>query len=190
MRISLLEKAGLIAAFLFFVLTGDSALAQQESAGDASADTVFQEIKLSDEGVTAVDTAGNDWYYDFTVGTFVTGVLRDGSEQRGPEGREDTGDYPAIEVRCTEEISFKPLVSSALVGYDEFVDDDIIAYGRVTIKGWVKGDVTSIGKRVLVASSGRVDGDIAAPEIIVKEGGIVRGEQIIADEVWLTGGGF
>ena len=192
MRISLLEKAGLIAAFLLFVLTGSSALAQQESAGDTPADdahvdTVFQEIRLSDEGVTAVDTAGDDWYYDFAAGTFVTGVLRDGSEQRGPEGRDESGDYVAIEERCTEEISFKPLVASALVGYDEFVDDDIIAYGRVTVKGWVKGDVTSIGKRVLVASSGRVDGDIAAPEIIVKEGGIVRGEQIIAD--WPTGGG-
>ena len=54
MRISLLEKAGLIAAFLLFVLTGSSALAQQESAGDAPVDdahvdTVFQEIRLSDE---------------------------------------------------------------------------------------------------------------------------------------------
>ena len=55
---------------------------------------------------------------------------------------------------------------------------DIIAIGRVTIKGWVKGDVKSIYNRVLVTETGRVDGNIEAPKIRLKKGAIVLGDTL------------
>jgi hypothetical protein len=51
----------------------------------------------------------------------------------------------------------------------------------VTVKGWVKGDIQSISGRVLVTESGRVDGDIKAPDIVVNEGAQVSGKQSITD---------
>jgi len=143
-------------------------------------DTIFDQILLTDEGVIAVDTAGYGWYYDFDKGAFVVGNLPmaevDGRFQRREYLRID--EVP-IEERCIEEKRVRPFErSSVRVEYDEYVDGDIIAYGRVTIKGWVKGNVKSIRKRVFVTESGRVDGDIEAPEIIVREGGIVLGESI------------
>ena len=62
-----------------------------------------------------------------------------------------------------------------IVGYDEYVDGDVIAIDRVVVKGWVKGNVTSYRKRVLVTESGRVDGDIRAPSVIIKDGGVHLG---------------
>lgn len=141
-------------------------------------DTVFNEILLTDESVVAVDTAGYGWYYDFKKGSFVVGNLPVGDVDGRSQRRDELGtDEVPVEERCTEEKEVKPFERrSVWVGYDEYVDGDIIAYGRVTIKGWVKGDVKSIRKRVLVTESGRVDGNIEAPEIIDR--GIVLGEKI------------
>lgn len=181
MKIAPVGKAILFAAIFLTFLSGSLSLAQEEASEYAPPDTVFREMTLTDEGVTAVDTAGYDWYYDFTQGTFRVGVLGDVTDE-GPEDVEGSSlDYLPVEERDSKEITPKPFVNTIVVGYDEYVDGEIIAYGRVTIRGWVKGDVTSIDGRVLVAASGQVDGDVAAPEIIVKDGGIVLGDQIIAD---------
>ncbi len=172
-------KTGLFAAGFFISLFSSASLAQEAPGDYAPSDTIFQEIRLSSDGVTAVDTSGYDWYFDFARGAFVAGILEDddGRDQPG-EPRDAAGDYTRVEERCTEEIKVKSFVGSIIVGYDEYVDGDIIAYGRVTVKGWVKGDVTSIDSRVLVTRTGRVDGDIMASEIVVKDGGIVLGEQL------------
>jgi len=140
-------------------------------------DTVFYEIHLTEEGVTAVDTAGDEWHYDFEEGVWVPGSLPEGrADDRGTRRVDLTGDEIPIEERCTEEKKVKPFERSVWVGYEEYVDGDIIAYGRVTIKGWVKGNVKSIRKRVLVTGSGRVDGNIEAPNIIKREGAVVLGK--------------
>ncbi|MEA3297675.1 MAG: polymer-forming cytoskeletal protein [candidate division Zixibacteria bacterium] len=148
-----------------------------------SPDTLFNEIHLADEGVFAVDTAGYEWYYDFDAGTFVKGKLEDEIRGKGTDriGRIELNNLPLRE-RCAEEQKVKPFERKPVtIGYDEFVDGDIRALGRVTIKGWVKGNVTSLSKRVLVTESGQVDGNIEAPEVVVKSGGKVLGK-VIEDE--------
>jgi hypothetical protein len=149
-----------------------------KTAAVSQADTIFTEIKLTPEGVVAVDTGGNQWSYDFEKDTFVprASLGRRGRVGEGKGALEATA--APVEQRCTEEKTVKPFQRSVLVGYDEYVDGDIIAYGRVTIQGWVKGNVQSINGRVLVAESGQVDGDIKAPEITVKQGGKVEGKRI------------
>ena len=164
----------LLAGIAFLLTAPESALA------DFTGDTVFSEIELSEEGVIAYDTLGDRWVYDFDDEMFVPGDL-------WPDSRRDESDFadqfriPPVEERCTEEKTVRPLQGTVLVGYDEYVDDNIRTYGRVTIRGWVKGDVQSYNGRVLVTESGVVDGDIEAPEIILKEGARVEGELIETD---------
>ncbi len=156
-----------------------SSFAQPSSPDSShqSTEPVFQEITLSEEGVSAIDTAGEEWRYDFEKKVFVPNSAY---AEKSPTAEEtfplSGGDEIPIEDRCTVEKKVKPFERSVWVGYEEYVDGDIIAYGRVTIKGWVKGDVKSIRKRVLVTESGRVDGNIEAPKVIVREGAIVKGE--------------
>ena len=152
-----------------------SSSAQSTDASDKPADTIFNEISLDDNGVVTVDTAGYEWYYDFEREVFVLGIPE--PDETVPDDRPiDDGDV-SVEQRCTEEIWIKPFETRPVtVGYDEFVDDDITVLGRVTVKGWVTGDVESLNRRVLVTETGRVDGDIQAPKVVVREGGIVGGD--------------
>jgi len=164
---------------LFAIICPQSALSQTDSSAfkDQLHDTVFNEISLSEEGVTAIDTAGSEWYYNFEDGAWAPGNLPEGSADDGSVSRVGlTGDEIPVKERCTNEKKVKPFERSVWVGYEEYVEGDIIAYGRVTIKGWVKGDVKSVRKRVLITKSGRVDGDVEAPTIIVRDGGVVLGE--------------
>lgn len=175
------------APFLSFILSvsilltaaHDVARGQADDEMYAPDDTVFVEISLGPDGIRAIDSAGYDWYYDFETDQFVVGLL---PAELADEGEPDDAvpvDYQPVEERCVIEKKVKPFVHSVLVAADEYVDGSIVAVGRITVKGWVKGDVTSVDKRVLVTATGRVDGDIQAPEIIVKPGGIVLGEQIV-----------
>ncbi len=152
-----------------------SSFAQPTDASDKPTDTIFNEIRLDDNGVVAVDTAGYNWYYDFERELFVLGIPE--PDETAPDERLiDDGDV-SIEQRCTEEIWIKPFETRPVtIGYDEFVDDDVTVLGRVTVKGWVTGDVESLNRRVLVTETGRVDGDIQAPKVVVREGGIVGGD--------------
>lgn len=135
-------------------------------------DTIFNKISLSTEGVVARDTIGNNWFYDFNQEQFVAGD--DKSEFSDIDS--DPDDFLSVEERCTELRVIRSFEKRVTIREDEFVEGNIIAYGRVNIKGWVKGDVKSLNGRVLIASSGQVDGDITAPRIIIKEGGEVLGE--------------
>ena len=100
-------------------------------------------------------------------------------------GSEATPD--PVERRCTQLKRVKDFQKTVLVGYEEYVEGGIIAYGRVVVKGWVQGDVQSLNGRVLVTESGQVDGDIKAPEIVVNDGGVVLGTQTIANALDFTG---
>jgi hypothetical protein len=180
MRRSSLVCRLVFSATLFTLTHSTAAYAQADDSEHdyRPRDTVFNEIFLSDEGVKAIDTLGNEWHYNFDKRTFVMGGPPVGDLNRTPERPENlrVEEIP-LEDRCTERKEVRPFEQSVWVGYDEYVDDDIIAYGRVTIKGWAKGDVKSIRKRVLVTESGRVDGDIEAPEIVVRPGGLVLGKK-------------
>jgi len=173
----------LLKFFIFLFITAFAALslfAQDESApaepeseseAEYPSELLFNELQLSPEGVIAYDTLGNRWRYDFDSGIFVPSRV---SDEYTPEVVIDP-----VEIRCTEERRVQAYEkTSVLIGYDEFVDGDIVAYGRVTVKGWVKGNIQSINKRVVVTESGQVDGYIKAPEIIVKDGGVVLGKQV------------
>jgi len=145
-------------------------------------EAVFQEIELSPEGVVAFDSLGNRWYFDFDDDVFLLDPRAGGGERVGTEGETGPDELEPVEERCTEPKTIRhPALKAVFVGYDEYVDGDITAYDRVTIKGWVKGDIQSYNKRVLVTASGRVDGDIKAPDIEIKKGGLVLGEQIITE---------
>ncbi len=166
-----LTVAGLVCASVW------SGSAQSTDASDKPTDTIFNEISLDDNGVVTVDTAGYDWYYDFEREVFVLGIPE--PDETVPDDRlvDDRNAEASHEQRCTEEIWIKPFETRPVtVGYDEFVDDDITVLGRVTVKGWVVGDVESLNKRVLVTETGRVDGNIQAPKVVVREGGIVGGD--------------
>jgi len=140
----------------------------------------FTHIELNNEGVTAVDSAGNRWYYNFNTETFVEARATAGIPPRDHTRTVEVA--PPVAERCTERLQVDRLSRKAVyVGYDEYVDGDIVAASRVTIKGWVKGNVQSLNKTVLVTSSGQVDGDIRAPEIEVKPGGVVLGRQITTE---------
>ena len=170
-------------SFLLFALcvalAGPTLRAQDtpDTSDQYTADIVFNEIQLTPQGVTAVDSTGRTWHYNFVEGTFSrTPSLGSESGQGGEYGLDDSPDDGlSIESRCTEELKLKSFEKTVLVGEDEFVDGDIIAYGRVTVKGWVRGDVKSIHNRVLISESGQVDGDIEAPRVVVKDGGVVLG---------------
>ena len=140
---------------------------------------VFTDIELSPEGVTAFDSAGNQWIYDFELEQFVEGDLVQGETGGRRETGEGDEDIEPVEVRCVEEKSVDyPALKAVYVGTNEYVDGDILAFGRVRIKGWVKGNVQSFNRTVLVTATGQVDGDIKAPEVVVKPGGVVLGEVI------------
>ncbi len=170
-----IRPAGLLAAGCLLLLGG--ALHSQDEISDTARrpeDTTFYEIHLDPTGVTAVDTAGYHWHYDFQTGSFAPG------EAPTPElgdipGEAFTDDLP-VEVRCTEKLRVKPFQSKIRVGYEEYVEGDITALERVTIRGWVKGDVRCLNGRVYVSSSGRVDGDVEAPDVIVRNGATILGE--------------
>ncbi len=150
-----------------------------ERVSSFSNEQIFTNIELSPVGVRAVDSAGERWVFDFQTDSFVpdtTAGVRDRRDGEHPPEMED------VETRCTVELKVRqPALKAVFVGYDEYVNGDIIAYDRVTVKGWVKGDVQSINKRVLITSTGRVDGNVRAPKIEVRDGGIINGEQTITE---------
>ncbi|UCG62944.1 MAG: polymer-forming cytoskeletal protein [Candidatus Zixiibacteriota bacterium] len=182
MRIPPVGTQVLFASVLLLSASVAVSRAQDEAGEYAPSDTVFNEITLTADGVAAVDTAGYDWYYDFDRGVFVVGIPGDGEDVEAPEAPDELGDvYAPVEERDSREVKVKPVVQRIVIDYDEYVDGNIIALGRVTIRGWVKGDVTSINNRVLIAGGGRVDGDVTASEIVVKPGGQILGERVIVD---------
>ncbi len=143
----------------------------------AESSPTFSRIQLTAENVIGTDTSGTEWRYDFSEATFVPFDVAeedpDGIRERGYEG----GDAAIpVEERAVEERQVRPFERWVVVGYDEYVDGDIIAYGRVTVKGWVRGNVQSLTSRVLVTETGQVDGNVQAPRVLIKQGGTVLGD--------------
>lgn len=169
-----MRKALLFISIL--IVSAGAVLAQTDTTPPA--DTTFIELNLTPNGVVAVDSIGNRWVYDFNEDKFVLGELTDDMEGRFIE-RNAMEQETDVEIRCTEPKTVKRFADKVLVGFDEYVDGDILAYNRVNVKGWVKGDIKSISGRVTIYPYARVDGDIEAPEIVVKDEGEVLGREII-----------
>jgi hypothetical protein len=165
------------------VLIGCSMLAYDTGAQRAAPekfapkDTVFEEIVLTEEGVFAIDTSGYEWYYDFEYSVFVAGIPAVTGEGLGifDDPRYEYSGIP-IEERATIRKKVKHFeIGPVTVRDDEYVEGDIKALNMVTVKGWVQGDVISINDRVLISETGQVDGDVEAPQVILKDGGVVLG---------------
>ena len=140
---------------------------------------VFIEIILDKGRVSAIDTMGYDWYYDFDLDSFVEGYYPDGEFA---DDKLIADEILSVNERCTIEKKVKDYGGDVIVGYDEYVDDEIKVFERVSIKGWVRGDVTSYYDSVIIYRSGQVDGDVKAPWVIQKKGSTVLGEiKIIKD---------
>jgi hypothetical protein len=157
------------------------------SRSSSSQDIVFHELYLSSEGVVGADTSGQVWQYDFGEAVFekTTGLPSAGGVRPGTSGIREAEHLP-VEVRCTDEILFKPFERKSItVGAEEYVDGDITVSGRVSVRGWVKGNVESFTGPVTIYETGQVNGDVRAPEITVRRGGVVLGRQIVTDKFQL-----
>jgi len=178
MRLASCKKSIVTLTLFVLAFLPATILAQKndEPIQTASPTTIFNEIELSPEGIVAYDTSGNRWVYDFTLEAFVPGELASSQTETGEKGRESSLPIPSVEQRCIVPKIVKPYQREVLVGYDEFVDGDITAYGRVTVRGWVKGSILSYNGTVEVTESGQVNGDIMAPKVEVQPGGAVYGE--------------
>jgi len=167
-------------------------------------DSTFVELHLSPEGVYGVDRNGDEWEYDFSSETFVNekpGLDRpttitifsrdrrlstedfDDSDIRDELDEIDLADIEALAedaalAEANAEIrKFKGLqLHSVDVEDGEVVDGSIVAVGAVTVKGTVHGDVVSY-KRVTITSTGVIDGDARAPEIVKMRGGTIVGDR-------------
>jgi len=182
-------KATAVAAIISLSLLASAGAPERAHAQDSvsrsasSQDIVFHELFLSSEGVVGTDTSGQVWQYDFGQASFEksAGLPSAGGARPGTPGIRETDNLP-VEVRCTDEIRFKPFERKSItVGVEEYVDASITVYGRVSVRGWVKGNIVSFTGPVTVFETGQVDGDISAPEITVRRGGVVLGRQIVTD---------
>ena len=151
-------------------------LYSQEVPASSEATVVLNEIRLDNEGIRAVDTSGMELRYDFGEAKFVPVDETEENVPRGDQSQRNDADEISVEERCTRQLLVDAWENTVRVEYDQFVDDDIIAYGRVTVKGWVKGNVKSLNNRILITSTGVVDGDVVAPDVVIKSGGVVNGE--------------
>jgi len=145
---------------------------------EVSESPVFVKIQLDNGLITAIDTMGYDWYYDFDSDAFLEGYYPDDEFNQKDLIYDEIA---SVYDRCNVEKFVKDYEGDIIVGYNEYVDGDIKAFERVSIKGWVRGDVTSINDSVIIFQSGQIDGDIKAPWVIQNEGSIVKGRIIIRD---------
>ena len=177
-------KINLIIYTLGIILIGScSVLAQEQVDSFPSSEQTFVEIELTSEGVIAFDSAGNPWSWDFNTETFEPGRgIRRGSRDDGRIVEWDGPDDLPIEERATNEMFISGSEKRIVIERDEYFDGDILTSGKVTVKGWVRGNIRSYS-RVLVLESGQVDGGIRAPEIIVRTGGLVLGTKYETDHL-------
>ena len=166
----------LLFKFLFTaVIVITSSVVAQDSVKEVQ-DITFIEIRLNDEGVVAIDTSGEQWYYDFNKDIFIYGQ-QDLSYGENLD-LERLKAEEEIESRAVYELKISNLEKKVQVGFDEYVDGDIVALEKVIIRGWVKGDVKSLTDRVLITNTGWVEGSVEAPTIVIKNGAVVIGEII------------
>ncbi|MEE8417704.1 MAG: polymer-forming cytoskeletal protein, partial [candidate division Zixibacteria bacterium] len=163
-------------------------------------ESTFMEIHLSPEGVYGVDSSGEEWEYDFSREKFVDEAALEEYSTQTTFGRSEIridlddlddfdklSDFDGIEALDVEELSrlaekavrmaeqslvrrYKGLQLRAVtIEVGEVVNSSVFAIGEVTVKGTVTGDVISYS-RVTILSTGLVNGDVRAPEIVKMRG--------------------
>ena len=99
-------------------------------------------------------------------------------QSSGPSARADT---IAGDIRCAAPLLIEGSVKGrvfvmehgVLIARHAHVLADIVA-AVVTVRGTVTGNVTA-ARRVRITSSGRVEGIVSAPEVVVEDGGWLLG---------------
>nr|MBN2278191.1 polymer-forming cytoskeletal protein [candidate division Zixibacteria bacterium] len=161
------------------------------SINDSSITTdEFIELHLTPEGAYGVDEEGHEWDYDFTRDTFIRHSGDSGRTQT-VFGRRETVEIPEVpEIPDVEGLRAEKLaelkqikglkLGAVVIGVDEKVIGPVVAVGPVTVRGVVVGDVISY-KKITVTSTGEIQGDARAPEIVKMRGGTITGSRIEND---------
>jgi hypothetical protein len=199
------RKFGWLAVFgVIFAISGTATYAQEETgAAEESTgvdragstvltDTIFYELHLSPEGVYGVDSSGREWEYDFTTQSFVEEIEGQKKTIRiySPDTEELDRDLEILNQtlrdldlpgRIETSRKYRGLqLGSVEVKEGEVVNGAIMAVGEVIVKGTVNGDVISY-KRITVTSTGTINGDARAPEIVKMRDGVIAGGRIETD---------
>jgi hypothetical protein len=167
----------------------EAAVAQSAAASDSSGDdSIFTEIHVTPEGAYAVDSNGKEWEYDFSRDEFIESDESESSTKTTFRRRDKSSgsstdlSNPDLIIQPDEGLYITPRkvaglkLGSVEVDENEVVDGSIVAVGPVTVKGLVRGDVTSY-KKVTVTSTGRIMGDVRAPTIEKMRGGYIGGRR-------------
>jgi len=192
---------GLVILAVPSVLTAQDSGQESANASGKEADYVspispvaFKEIHLSSDGVYGVDSVGVEWDFDFSTERFVNEESASGETERVFRPEEDMErvqrdlkdienlappNLPSdLDERLQNLRKFKGLqIGQVTVEEDEVVDGSVAAVGQVVVKGTVNGDVISY-KRITVTSTGVINGDARAPEILRMRGGLIAGKRI------------
>jgi hypothetical protein len=186
----MIKRERLIFLFLAAVLAG--------IGGSLRAEDIYVELHLSPDGVYGVDSSGEEWEYDFSEERFVpesSATQRTQTAFRSDiedDLRKETERVKAQAKMLKEET--KAQVEELLeirrikglqlgkveIDADERVDGSVVAVGPVVVKGIVDGDVISY-RRITVTSTGEINGDARAPEIVKMRGGIIKGRRYETD---------
>ncbi len=166
-----------------------AAVAQSAPASDSAGDdSVFTEIHVTPEGAYGVDSNGKEWEYDFSRDEFIESDESESSTKTTFRRRDKSSggsadlSNPDLILLPDEGLYINQRklaglkLGSVEVDENEVVDGSIVAVGPVTVKGLVRGDVTSY-KKVTVTSTGRIMGDVRAPTIEKMRGGYIGGRR-------------
>jgi len=161
-----------------------SPIEEDTLADSAEAADSFMELHLTPNGAYGVDKSGNEWDYDFTREEFI----RQGGDSQGTEtvfGRREVIEVPDIEeLKNMNENDLAELkrlkglkLGTVIIGVDEKILGPVVAVGPVTVRGVVIGDVVSY-KKITVTSTGEIQGNARAPEIVKMRGGVITGSRV------------
>lgn len=148
-------------------------------------DTVFIRSRLEDGKLSSEDLAGRRWEYNERTESFV--LLDDLKGELAPVISSMmfiSGDDTIIVTRdrsadwATEPIKAPRYSSQRIrISIDEVVTGNITSPEKVIIEGLVEGDVFSLSS-IVITKTGVVNGDVRAPKIRVRSGGMVTGAEI------------
>jgi hypothetical protein len=143
----------------------------------------FESISHSPQETVAIDSTGQEWYYDAESAEFVTEdeYKKSAGRQRESYDKDDIGPDKIIlppEIRCTDihDGDITELFSEVVVKIDQRIEGSITSAQNVTVKGLVTGKIISY-RTVIVESTGEVRGDVIAREIIRDRGGRILGQR-------------
>lgn len=154
------------------------------SVSTSPPDTVFEHSLFKNGSLTAEDSLGREWEYDNRLRAFRLRWEQVRSSGTGREGMVFISDDDTVIVSRDRDPDWAQSVKRVRrantkkihVRADEYVPRSITGARKVTIDGLVEGDVISL-KEVVVGPTGVIDGDVSAPVIKVRSGGLITGAE-------------